>query len=338
VYFFGMAFLFLFIFSLGALLEIRLLPDLERRREILLSGAIHSFIMLITATHFWFSWILAGPPFVKWYLLVSGTYLLINESLGITKLVRKVILDKKSGNSLPRFRGNPARPDLTTIATAIHLPFGCYAGAALLIQLRTASQSGMGWLLPLQAASQLTILLATVCFLGFRAMESASKEIYRQLERDILLDNLSAEEIKRRFILQSLGPSLSDWFTGLAKELEEATKKVRRTREDAVCRIQEIEAINKAYALERAGRAKAVGDNICKTASEYNSKFKSIKTRFHTFSKYRFSLDKELLKSTAAQFLAQLDRDSGELESMTSLLDKVNHLVDGDAADSPSPK
>jgi len=338
VFFFGIAFLSLYLFSLGTLPQIRLCPDLERRREIVLFWSYTSLLIVITATHFCFSWILAGPQFVKWYLLVSGVFLLINASLLFTKRVRRGIREKKSGIPLPRFTGYSWGPEWTPIAMAIFFPFGCYAGAALLIQLRTASQSSMGWLLPLQAASQLTLLLATMCFLGERFLQSASREIYLQLERDIVLDDLSTEEIKRRFILQSLGPSISDWINGLAQELKEVSQKVQRMQESALCRIPEIEALDEAYAHERVGRAIEVKNNLRTTHLELFRKIKSIEIRLDQLFEHPCSLDEELLRSAGAELLAQLKHTLEEFQSTVPLLGRLDHLLDAIATDSPSPK
>ena len=242
--------------------EGRLVPDSAKKLN-WVSQCVAIFALTCFAlAHFWLGVHQIKPLGVRLVLLGFGLLWVTNVTLVIRGMVKKIQEGRKYKFRAPLF-ALPSAHNLPFLMTASVL-LGVGALSGVLYYLRSLATVPTGWVLPLGAANHCIILVVIVWILFQRAGQYPRKNAYRQLERDVVLEQLGVGEIKARFIAQILGSSVGEWLRSLDEQYSQSEKRTERLAESFNDRISEIEQIPVTFFLERQGRAK-------KLLEEYSS-------------------------------------------------------------------
>jgi hypothetical protein len=116
--------------------------------------------------------------------------------------------------------------------------------------------------IPLGAATEILVLVVVLVVMFLTGLHSTSRSIFLDLERDVVLENLPPAEIRARFIREALGPSVGDWLETLYRERQKSFSRMAGLTDSLRARVQEIEAIDPKYSIERAGRAQKLLEEL----------------------------------------------------------------------------
>jgi hypothetical protein len=199
-----------------------------------------------------------ASSFVRWTLVGFGIWWLWNLGSGIAKDMRKAREAKKHKLPLPAFDVGKIGPDSGIVLAGVMAPVVGIAFAALLVFLRSLGQAPVSWVLAVGAATQSLAVIVVIIALFELGINEISRNIFLTLERDIILENLPATEIKARFIREALGPSVGDWLETLNQQRRAALDGIVKLTDSVKPQLQEIERIDAGFPIERAGRAKRV--------------------------------------------------------------------------------
>jgi hypothetical protein len=127
--------------------------------------------------------------------------------------------------------------------------------------------------------------------------------VYLDLERDIILKRLSVDEIRRRFTVEALGPSVTDRLRSVVEELRRSQQRLEEMFQSVTADCAQIEAMDDAaFASDRKPRVEELLSKLNKGAEEYRSKylaaFAQIKEwlRFPGHDPMEFEVAQEFLK------------------------------------------
>jgi hypothetical protein len=304
--FFGIAIFLLVYFSAGKN-DRRLVPTTHAPvQQILRWFGIVAFITL-TVAGVWLSIIFGvRPTWVRWVLAVSSVWWGLNISLALKKMFRTSQAAKKLGVPVPRFMGMAINSDSGVLTiSAIHALLGLIPAAALFTYLRDLNRSQAGWVTPLSAATHALVLFGVVAVLLSRLFRSVHSSAFLNLERAILLENLTPVEIRSRFVTQLLGTSAGDWLTEIMNGIKSADAKLRACADSIRERLPNVESVEPQYALERKGRAKKLLDELVAAISEHRS----------TLQKYQFQLSEYVKVAGSKEETEILKRMAADLEA-----------------------
>lgn len=249
--------LFLVLYYMRGRPEGRVLPELQKRARWVQDWIVIMSMLAIVTAHFWVATKLSGPVFVRGTLVGIGLWWALNITAAITSRVRKILKAKKYRIPLPVFSATWIPPTgVSLVLAAVLFSFGVTGAVGLVSYVHHLGHSRVLSVVLLGGVSQVLGLSAILLFLIFRALHSLPRDIYVELERAILLENLSLDEIKKRFIQQALGASIADWL----KDVEDAEKaseaRLASLRESAQIRLEEIASSYSQYPHERKARAR----------------------------------------------------------------------------------
>jgi hypothetical protein len=152
----------------------------------------------------------ALPAFVKWGFVVVGFFWVAGSVFAIIVRWRKGFTARRLRTTLPEFSGLPFPRAAAGIGAGVYSAIGIWVIVALFAYLRFLSASLIDWIAPIAAASHLLVLGAVVCILLVRGASREHRSAHLVLERAILLERLSAEEIRSRYETEMLGLAVGD--------------------------------------------------------------------------------------------------------------------------------
>jgi hypothetical protein len=311
--------------------EGRVLPELQKRAEWVLVWSMFCLTIVLVLVHVWLCLKLNRRDFA-WWTLVGFAILWAWSQISVISIRWKKIHDaRKYRIPTPSFSVTSTFPDFRAlICAALLFPIGVVPCLALVAYIRALSLQGVDWVLPLGAAAQCLALMAILIALGVRGLEDVSRGIYRDLERDIVLEELTPAEIKSRFIAYALGVSIADWFKGVHMQLDESHSKLKALVQSTELRLREIDSISAVYGLERKGRASALLKEFNAGTEEYGLALRGYVTQMKEFLRihHRWQ-DIEPLESTVREYKARLESMRAEAESLKPLRQKLEGLTRG---------
>ena len=222
VLYLGLGFSYLFYYSTGGT-EKRLLPrTAQKQRNITFSAGVGS-VTLLSFLHFVVSYRVSWPPSVRWCLFGSGIFLVVNVGAAVTKKIKTAQKAKQQKVAVPAFTGLELGADFgALLMAAVIFVAGIVPICFLFTFLRGLNQVSADWVTPLSFASHVVVLFVVLFVLFARAIGHAPRAVYEALERAIVVENLSADEIRSRFVEQLLGARAADWLRDLTKPALEA--------------------------------------------------------------------------------------------------------------------
>jgi hypothetical protein len=146
---------------------------------------------------------------------------------------------------------------------------GLFSTTVLFTYLR---KSKIRWLDSTATAAITLTVLAIVGILLLRGVQKTTSGGYESLQRDILLEKLSAKEIRARFIRDTLGGDVSAWLDELLSAAKSEDDRLRLVCVAVGKQLEEIKAINPSYQFERTSRASKAVAELEEPVREYRSR------------------------------------------------------------------
>jgi hypothetical protein len=153
-----------------------------------------------------------------------------------------------------------------------------------------------------------------VSILLFRVLSLSRHAAFQNLERAIVVENLSPVEIRSRFVTQLLGTSTADWVVEAIDGIKNSDTKLRGCAESVEARLSEIESIDAQYGLERKGRAKKLLDELSEALNEHKAVFQQFSFKLLEYAKVAGTAEEQaMMKKT----IADLEAWSTEFKAKT---------------------
>jgi len=326
----GSAFVFVVQYATGDPAA-RVLPETTKRIRNVTGAIVRLGALLVSVVHFWAASDVAGPVFVKWTLRGFGVFWLINLIYGIVSVIRRTRKAGRKKTTFPEFN-SVIGPDwvallLALVFTVVALP----AVWALVLYLRDIKSSSLSWVICLGAASQALVFLTVVLVLVFRIFYEGHRSAHLALERAVVVEGLSASEIKSRFIAQLLGAEVAVWLEGIRAGFEQADIRLRETVQSVSGRVPDVESVDKNYALERRGRAEELVRELQSAISEYSASYEKGLFQLGEYAKLPIaSAEKSLLDNIVRDLETLGKRRKGSLSDIRDLHGRLRELANGD--------
>jgi len=296
----------------AASVRAHLLTEPSRRAAQIRLWGLRVALFAVTTVHF-ISPLWVTSSFVRWTLAGLGLFWLFGLISGIAKDLGKAREAKKHKLPVPAFDVPKIGPDLGAMLLAgMTAPVAGIAFAALLVFLHSLGAAPVPWVVALGTATQSLAVIVVLIALFLRGIKEVSRNVYLTLERDIILENLTATEIKARFIREALGPSVGDWVEMLNQKRRAALEGIAELADSVKPQLQEIEAIDVRFPIERAGRAKKVLEEFDKRIATHFDELKGIVFQLRQVSETSPSAwETGILTQMAEEWTAQKDRFTG---------------------------
>jgi hypothetical protein len=134
-------------------------------------------------------------------------------------------------------------------------------------------------------------------FLNLRVSSLLEGRFMENLERRIVLENLTSEEIKSIFIKEYLGETIRDWFNVIESKYRELHEAFQMSIKDAEKELEMIKDIDETYTLEIEGRRDKLCKNILNHLKNYNDyEEKIIKQIDYLVDQKAFIIDPDIFK------------------------------------------
>lgn len=190
-------------------------------------------------------------------------------------------LAKQIGLAIPRFLYWPRPHWKAAMGGAIvYFSLALWSTRVLIQQLRN---SPVGWLQPLGAASIFCLVCVILIYMLVRSLRSITDGKCLDLERDILLEKLGPNEIKRAFLQYLAGPDMAQWFEGVLNDLREKDQILHSIYDEAQVKKNEISQINVEYVIERRSRAERLVERLQEGINQRSSHFDLLLSQVESF-------------------------------------------------------
>jgi hypothetical protein len=212
---FGIFVYILYLYAKGSV-ERRIFPELKIRATRVIAIVIVLTKAFLVVLHGVLAEVGVLPSFVLWSMRLFGLYWLLDVGFSFRKYIRTYRMARRYGVKVPLTTLEMERLGTglgSVIGAFVLTPFFSFAGASLFVYIRQLIIVSPGtWIVSFNTATQLVVAFFLLFFVLGRTLYALSRNVYLELERDTVLENLPLEEIRRRFTLEVLGPRVSDWL------------------------------------------------------------------------------------------------------------------------------
>lgn len=309
-------------------MEYRIIPE-HRRRTTQIGIAILIVLMATLAVaHVLIIWRFSvASPWVRRGLTVLGLYWISNVISVIWKEARKIKKSLANKVLIPRFSALEFEPNLlmSSLLTAVTGLLAVVSGASLVFYFRSFSTD---WTEPWKAASvSLGFILLSLYMLNRWGLSIGGNN-YLELERDILLQDLSVEEIRTTFLKQLIGLDASQWLDGLLTELKMSNEELEKSYESGRKQLQEIQGIDAAYLAERLSRANKLIDELDKQTDKHKLQLEQLSFRLELFfDTYLGPKERQALAQSKRGFSAITDDSVRIVKDGRNLQSEIRAMV-----------
>lgn len=331
----GIAIAFLFGYCKGSE-ERRIFPELKVRANRVLAILIHASQVGLIALHLVALKIGILPTFVRWTLGLFVLWWLVNLVSSLRKYIKRLRIAREHKISTPATTVDVPTTGLSAILGALLLtPIAILGGAGLFLYIRSLmTLSPNTWFLSFSAGSQILVVFLLLFFVFGRGLYSLSRSIYLELERDIVLERLPIDVIKRRFILEVVGPRIADWLRSVTHDLERNQQAFQDLLKSAEASCVEIENIDPAYRLEREGRSTELSTKLADGLKAFQSKHLAVAGQLKESVKID-KIDEFEYKAIKDQ-LDQLSKSKQLFAKYRELVQRLDRLKEDDKKKEPS--
>lgn len=236
--------------------------------------------------------------------------------------------EKEHHLDLPDFTLAHIPPSIAGALGVVFFVIALIAGAALLSFLMDLHTASVAWLGLVGASSRLLAIVMLASLLLYRLLRVASRGVFRELERDILLYDLGGADIRSRFIAEIIGPAFGEWFTDVVKRIEAEETRLK----DLVVRMREglaaVKAIEPKFMFERSGRAQTLLDDADSHMQSYRTAWKAFRAEMPDVTKIHVRKSQLLLIVDAMRQLgAYLERADKYVDEIKKLRDELRGLA-----------
>jgi hypothetical protein len=310
-------------------MEYRIIPEHRRRVTqigtviLILLNAILALAHVLTIWRFSFT----SSPWTQRGLTVLGLYWILNVGALIWKEARKIKKSLAHKIPIPRFHAMQFEPNLLTssVIFAFTSLLALVSGVSLVLYFRSFLTD---WIQPWKAASVSLGFISLSLYMLNRWGLSIGENNYLELERDILLQDLSVEEIRTTFVKQLIGLDASQWLDGSLSELKASNEVLERTYESGRKQLQEIQGIDATYSAERFSRADKLLDELDKQRNKHKLLLGQFKFRLELFfDTYLGPKERRALAQWKLEFSAISDESVRIAKDLSSLISELQALV-----------
>jgi hypothetical protein len=309
-------------------IEFRLIPEHRRRLTQISLAAVSIVMMMLSFAH-----ILVASrnsftsPWVRRGLITLGLYWIVSSIAAVWKEVGKIIKSRKNDVPIPRFSVLEFEPNLAMSSLVITYvgAFAMVAASSLLLYVRAFSAD---WTQPWKASSVSLVFIMLSLYALNRWGLSIDVNNYLELERDIVLHKLSAEEIRTRFGRQLVGLDVSQWLDSLLTEWRTSNSELDKFNESCRKQLQEIQGIDPAYSAERRSRAQKLSDEMERQNKENRLQVSRFEFRIHLFFEgYLGPKDKQALVEWKQEYDLVMEESSRAYNDQTKLAEELLAIV-----------
>ncbi len=255
LFFVGCSIVFMIVYS-GPNLTSRLLPEHNIRAARTRTSALRILVAGVAVAHFLVFRQVSNFRFVRGVLFAYGLLWFVNLAFGIWQDFKMAREAKKLGLPLPAFTVTKGSAVMATpVGALIVFVLGAIPLTALFLYVRSLARAGAPWVSLLGATADVLVVVAVLGTLFVLAVNSESRGIFLALERDIVLENFSPSEIRERFMRDIFGHSVGDWLETVFQKRRESIVRMIALTESMMPHVEEIEALDTNFPIERAGRA-----------------------------------------------------------------------------------
>jgi hypothetical protein len=226
---------------------------------------------------------------------------------------------------LPNFTVSSIDPNIGAVVYIFTLGvIAIYSTIILVIYLHK-----LDWIAPLSSATIILMILAIAGILFQRGLNGATQATYDTLERDILLDHLTADAIRVRFIRDTLGSETARWLDGLLANLKSENDDLEILDAKARKLFEEINKIAPQYATERRVRAEKVIEDLKKGIEKRKSVAEGIVFQAKLFVEtHKSQKEHEVLNRWIDDFKLRTEEGKKVLADCTQLLGELKIIAD----------
>jgi hypothetical protein len=283
--------------------EIRLASQLSRisKQFISIPLFIISFGLIFLNFYVAFKYLFV----IRWPFFVLGIFYLINILTSVFDRIRLLWVNRGVYSDLPALKSDPVfhnrklKKFFANILLSIFIILLIIAIIPVFIIIKEPSIARN--LTIFKFCFEIAAFLYVSLILLYRVSTLFESEFMESLERRIVLENLSSEEIKNIFIREYLGETISGWLNKVEAKLTELYNDYDKAVKVAESELEKINQIDKEYPYEIKGRLKELCDNTHKyiiAYREYDNKL--MKHVEYLVNQKAFMAEKEIFK----QFLS----------------------------------
>lgn len=316
-------------------IETRLLPKSTERLHKVAIVSVTGVEFLVGVLQLLASRWVTGAPWGKWALLVFGGFYLINSCAGVIRPIKTSRKAKSRGVPAPRFHVATLIRPIPTMY--VHLLLGTVAFLGLWQYLKLLAQTSTGWLVPLGASTYALTFFSILAVLFARTLNSSSRYAYQSLERAILVENLTAAEIRSRFMEQILGAGVRDWLREIVDGLKRAEEGLEKTVDSIKERIPEIEGIDAKNVEERKRKVAELSSQLVAAIDKRKESIKQDQFRLaEYFSSGNTGADMDILRVVQADLNEWLNRVKVRAADSAAVLARIQALAPNSSTDPES--
>lgn len=308
--------------------EFRIVPEHRRRATQIGLATLILLMASFAIVHVLVVWRFSpASPWVRGGLTVLGLYW-ISNSISVTwKESRKVRKSRANKVPIPRFSALQFEPTLllSSLVAAVSGLLAVVSGASLILY---SISFPTDWTQPWKAASvSLGFILLSLYMLNRWGLSIGGNN-YLELERDIVLRDLTVEEIRTTFVKQLVGLDASQWLEGLINQLKASNKELAESYESGRKQLQEIQGIDAAYSAERVSRANKLVEGLDKQTAKHALQLKQLTFRLELFfDTYLGPKERQALALWKQAFSTRVDDSARIVKDGGDLLSEVRALV-----------
>lgn len=160
----------------------------------------------------------------------------------------------------------------------------------------------------LKWAMRVDAVLLLFVFCCFRLSGFLRERHLERLERRIVLEGLTGDEIGQLYVREYLGPTVQDWLAEAEEELSRLYAEFEQAAETAEERFHEVAQVDRSMTYEISGRMKEICSMIDPPRDAYTKYVKELLRKLlHLTGQQAFSETAEILRKLTGSLEHQLD-------------------------------
>ncbi len=303
--------------------EVRLMPKLSKAFMCVVYISVIILIGVFGILNFVVVYYMPFDFIARWPYIVFGLFYAMQISYYIIKNLRLRLKAKGEYSDLPS-------PDIPYYMTeSIHRPIYLISfsflgfilvGFSSLPMIKLFLKTDIMLRVELIKLSlEILAIMFLIVYLLIRISARSQREFLERLERKIVLEKLTSDEIRSIFINEYLGETTRDWITRINLKIRSLYSNFSDAVTDAKENMKCLENIDNKYAYEISGRKKEICDHVQNSFEEYTTYVKKVMQHVRHLIEQRAFTNKddvELLEHIVEDWGEQLEDIRSQYESL----------------------
>jgi hypothetical protein len=258
----------------------------------------------------------------RYMLVVHALWIALNIIYPVVRYRKHSRRAKGVSTPLPTFSPFREPPWLNLARLPLAVAWSLLGTAYLGLYLRTLPSYGLQ---PLKAAGLASIFSSIVAYLILDSLADATREKFFGLERDIVLNRMTAAEITNRYLRDFTGPTMAQWFSDALATLESRERQLQQVQDSARDKLNEITKIDAQYHTERKERARQLIEGLRKAITDCISQFDALVAQSEFFAEsYKTEEETQVFK----QKISHLKERHGTFKEKASVAYSLMEQLD----------